>query len=156
MKKLTFKFWLVNIAVTIVLFIIYRLVISETETKAETFFEKLMYFLDLLLGLGYSLIYLIGMLISSLLLFLNLFEKIKNNFYLSMLSFLGIPIAGIMYIIWIMIMINDPSGNYSPNFAITFLIFVFIYLISNLIQFWIFRKSIATSPPNSMSHRNKL
>lgn len=145
MKKLIFKFWLANVVISIALFIIYRLVISETETKSGTFFEELMSFLDLLLGLGYSLIYLIGMLISSLLLFLNLFEKIRNQFYLSMLTFLGIPVVGIVYIIYITIIINDSSGNYLPNFVTTFLIFLFIYLISNLIQFLIFRKRIKSS-----------
>lgn len=156
MKKLTFKFWLVNIAVSIVLFIIYRLVISETETKAETFFEKLMYFLDLLLGLGYSLIYFVGMLIFSLILFLNLFEKVRNHFYLSMLTFLGMPIVAVVYVFCITIMINDKTGNYSPNFATTFLIFLVIYLISNLIQFLIFIKKISTTLPDSASHQSKL
>lgn len=140
MKKLIFNFWLVNVFLSIALFFIYRLVIVETETKNGTFFEDLLYFLDLLLSLGSALIYLIGMLISSLILFLNLFEKIRNNLYLSMLTFLAIPIAAIVYIIVITVMINDYSGNYSPNFATTFLIFLLIYLISNAIQFSIFRK----------------
>lgn len=140
MKKSIFKFWVANVVISIALFIIYRVVISETETKNGTFFEDLMFFLDLLLSLGYSLIYFIGMLISSLLLFLNLFEKIRNQFYLSMLTFLGIPVVGIVYIIYITIMINDSTGNYVPNFATTFLIFLLIYLLSNSIQFLIFRK----------------
>lgn len=145
MKKSIFKFWLANVVISVALFIIYRVVISETETKNGTFFEDLMFFLDLLLSLGYSLIYFIGMLISSLLLFLNLFEKIRNQFYLSMLTFLGIPVVGIVYIIYITIMINDSTGNYVPNFATTFLIFLLIYLLSNLIQFLIFRKRIKSS-----------
>lgn len=145
MKKSIFKFWLANVVISVALFIIYRVVISETETKNGTFFEDLMFFLDLLLSLGYSLIYFIGMLISSLLLFLNLFEKIRNQFYLSMLTFLGIPIVEIVYIIYITIMINDSTGNYVPNFATTFLIFLLIYLLSNLIQFLVFRKRIKSS-----------
>lgn len=143
MKQLIFKFWLSNVVISIVLFIIYRFAISETETKEGTFFEEWMYFFDLLLSIGYSLIYFIGMLIFSLILFLNLFEKIRNHFYLSMLTFLGIPIVAVVYVICITIIINDSTGNYSPNFATTFLIFLFIYLISNSIQFVIFRKKIS-------------
>ena len=156
MKKLIFKFWLANAGISILLFIIYRFVISETETKEGTFFEELMFFLDLLLSLGYSLIYFIGMLIFSLILFLNLFEKVRNHFYLSMLTFLGMPIVAVVYVICITIMINDETGNYSPNFATTFLIFLVIYLISNLIQLLIFRKNISATLPDSASHQSKL
>lgn len=145
MKKLIFKFWLANAVISILLFIIYRFVISETETKEGTFFEELLFFLDLLLSLGYSLIYFVGMLIFSLILFLNLFEKVRNHFYLSMLTFLAMPIVAVVYVICITIMINDSTGNYSSNFATTFLMFLFIYLISNWIQFLIFRKCIKSS-----------
>ena len=147
MKKLIFRFWIINVLIGVSLFIIYRIVISETEAETDTFFQKLMFILEILLSLGYSLIYLIGMLISSLALFLNLFEKIRNNFYLSMLSFLGIPVVGIIYMIWMMNMITDLSGNYSINFLTTFLIFSLIYSILNLIQFLIFRKRISTTLP---------
>jgi len=149
MKKLIFKFWIFNILISIALFIIYRIVISETEVGNDSFFETFMLILDLLLSLGYSLIYLIGMLISSLVLFLNLFEKIGNHFYLSMLTFLGIPIAVTVYIIWTMYLDNDLSADFSINFLRTFLIFLLIYLISNLVQFLIFRKKISASLPDS-------
>lgn len=142
MKKLVFKFWIVNVLIAIALFVIYRIVISETEAENDSFFNTLMFILETLLSLGYSLVYLIGMLISSFLFFLNHFEKIRNNFYLSMLTFLGIPIAGIIYIIWITYMITDLSADYSVNFMTTFLIFSSIYFIFNLIQFLIFRKKI--------------
>ena len=142
MKKLIFKFWIVNVLIAVVLFIIYRIVISESEAETDTFFEKFMFILNILLNLGYSLIYVIGMLISSLLFFLNLFKKIRNNFYLSMLTFLGIPMAGIIYIFWIMYMISDLSGDHSINFLTTFLIFSFVYFGFNLMQFLIFRKRI--------------
>lgn len=145
MTKLIFKSWLANVVISIALFIIYRIVISETEMKEGTFFEELMYFFDLLLGLGYSLIYFIGMLISSLLIFLNLFDKINSHYYLSMLTFLGIPIVAIVYVIYITMIISESSGNLSPTFATTFLIFLVIYLISNSIQFWMFRKNISVS-----------
>lgn len=149
MKKLIFRFWIFNILISIALFIIYRIVISETEVGNDSFFETFMFILDLLLSLGYSLIYLIGMLISSLVLFLNLFEKIGNHFYLSMLTFLGIPIAVTVYIIWTMYLANDLSADFSINFLRTFLIFLLIYLISNLVQFLIFRKKIFASLPDS-------
>lgn len=142
MKKMIFKFWIVNVLISVALFVIYRIVISETEAENDSFFNTLMFILETLLSLGYSLVYLIGMLISSFLFFLNLFKKIRNNYYLSMLTFLGIPIAGIIYIIWIMYMITDLSADYSVNFMTTFLIFSLIYLIFNLIQFLIFRKRI--------------
>lgn len=153
MKKLVFNFWIVNALTGISLFIIYRFAISKTETDDESFFKWFLALLEILLSLGFSLVFLIGMLISSLLLFLNLFEKIRNNLYLSMLTFLGIPVA---FIIWIFCMISDLSGDHSINFITTFLLFSLIYLIFNLIQFLIFRKKISTTLPDLASRRNKL
>lgn len=151
MRKLTFRFWLINVVIGLTLFIFYRIVISETETKEGTFFEELLFFLDLMLSLGYSLVYLIGILFSSFSIFLNLFEKIRSNFYLSMLSFLGIPIVALGYFSWIRMMISNSSGNYSPDFATTFLLFLVFYLISNFIQYLIFRKMMSAAITNAAS-----
>ncbi|OAH75164.1 hypothetical protein AXA65_04120 [Chryseobacterium sp. FP211-J200] len=156
MKNLIFKFWIANVLIAFVLFVVYRLGISESESENDTFFKTLLYILDILLSLGYSLIYLIGMLICSLLLFLNLINKIRNNYYFSMLTFLLIPIAGIIYTVWIMLMIGNSSDNDSPDFVRIFLTFLVVYLISNLTQFLIFRKKITTNFPDSESRRNML
>ncbi|MCD9855883.1 hypothetical protein LUD75_14250 [Epilithonimonas sp. JDS] len=150
MKKLIFRYWIVNALIAFALFIIYRVVISTSDSGDESFFEWFLAILEILLSLGFSLVLLGGMLLSSLLLFLNLFEKVRNNFYLSMLTFLGIPMIGIIYIIWMIFMTVDWSGENSIGFLTTFLIFAAVYSLFNLIQFLRFRKRISSALPNSM------
>lgn len=150
MKKLIFRYWIVNALIAFALFIIYRVVISTSDSVDESFFEWFLAILEILLSLGFSLLLLGGMLLSSLLLFLNLFEKVRNNIYLSMLTFLGIPMIGIIYIIWMIFMTFDWSGENSICFLTTFLIFAAVYSLFNLIQFLMFRKRISSALPNSV------
>lgn len=144
MKKLIFKLWIDNVIISLSLFVIYRIVISKTDSDDESFFKWFLAMLEILLSLGFTLLLLGGMLLSSLLFFLNFFGKVRNNFYLSILTFLGIPVAGIFYIIWMMLMTVDWSGENSIGFLTTFLIFAIIYSLFNLIQFLIFRKRISS------------
>ena len=91
MKKLIFKFWIVNFIMSIILFIIYRIVIIESKATDGNWFENFIAILDILLNIILSTVYLIGILICSLPLFLNLKKNIRNNYYLSLLTFLGLP-----------------------------------------------------------------
>ena len=112
MKKLVWKFWCINLLISIALFIIYRIVISQTTTTDKNWFETIISILGLLIDLGFSIIYLVAMLICSFAIFLNLKKIIRNNFYLSLLTFLGIPAACIIYLI-INVMIDLYSYNQS-------------------------------------------
>ncbi|MDQ8141857.1 hypothetical protein [Chryseobacterium sp. CFS15] len=139
MKKIVFRFWGINLLISILLFFVYRISISQTATSDGNSFEQWMQIVEILLNLGFSLIYLIGMTISSLAVLLNLVEKIRNNIYLSLLTFLGLP--SICVVIIIIKLVIDMSFN---DFALlrTFTIFSILYLFLTTIEFLLFRKRI--------------
>nr|WP_305049725.1 hypothetical protein [Elizabethkingia bruuniana] len=83
MKKIILKFWLINLLISILLFILYRITVMETKQAGETWLDTILYMMDILLSLGFSMIYLVVMVFSSLTFFLNLVEKIRNNYFLS-------------------------------------------------------------------------
>ncbi|MFH6957453.1 hypothetical protein ACHRV1_08605 [Flavobacterium aquidurense] len=139
MKKIIFKFWLINFLISAVLFLTYHLVIAATKTIDGNLFEKLMQILELYLNIGFAFIYFITMVISSFVLLLNLVEKIRNNFYLSLLTFLGIPLFCFIFIIS-----NLLIDIRIQNFTIltTLAIFSTIGMFLTTIQFLLFRKTI--------------
>jgi len=139
MKKIVFKYWLINFLISVVLFFIYNIVIAATKTTDGNLFEKLMQILELLLNMGFAFIYFIAMVISSFVFVLNLVEKIRNNFYLSLLTFLGIPLFCFIFIIT-----NVLIDIRLQNFTIltTLAIFSTIGLLLTTIQFLLFRKRI--------------
>ena len=129
MRGIIFKFWLMNILISIVLFVTYRVVIAEKNYAEGDFLEWVLQILDIILNLAYSFIYLIAMAICSLPLFLNLIEKVRSNFYLSLLTFLGIPTFCV-----IIILIDIQLKN--------LILFSIIYLFFMAIQFLLFRNRI--------------
>lgn len=154
MKKLIFRFWGINFLMSIVLFVLYRVVISKTDqTTDDNWFDTILFILELLLNLGFSVAYLVGMLVCSLTILLNLVTTIRNNFYLSLLTFLGIPLFCVIYLLFNFFMIFNISKE---NLLTTFLFFSLIYLIVTAVQFLIFRKRISTTLPDSKNHLNKL
>ncbi|MDA6070023.1 hypothetical protein NJT12_10380 [Flavobacterium sp. AC] len=139
MKKIVFKFWIINFLISVALFFIYNMVIAATKTVDGNLFEKLIQILELLLNMGFAFIYFIAMAISSFVLLLNLVEKIRNNFYLSLSTFLGIPLF-----CFILIISNVLIDIRLHNFTIltTLAIFSTIGLLLTTIQFLLFRKRI--------------
>lgn len=141
MKRIIFKFWLTNILISIALFVIYRIVIAETNHNDGIFFEMVLQILDISLNLVYSFVYLIGMVICSCALFLNLIDKIRNNIYLSLLTFVGIPLFCAIFIT-----INMLSDSILYNKTVTLfrnlVIFSIIYLFFSTFEFLLFRKRI--------------
>lgn len=129
MKKIVFRFWIINLLIGIVLFVFYRIVISQTETVDGNSFQKWVQILSLVLDIGFSLMYLVVMVISSFLVLLNLIEKIRNNFYLSLLTFLGIP-SFCVVIVWVDIHFRNLT------------VFSTIYIVLMAIGFLLFRKRI--------------
>ena len=85
MKKIIFKFWIINLLISILLFVGYRIAISQTKIIDGNSFEKWMQILEILLNLGFSLIYFAAMVLSSFAVLLNLIEKIRSNFYWSLI-----------------------------------------------------------------------
>ncbi|MCB6026454.1 conserved membrane hypothetical protein [Flavobacterium psychrophilum] len=136
MKKIIFKSWIINLVISISLFIIYRLIIAETNyLESTSMFENFLFFIDVLLNIWVSILSLIAMFFCSLFFFLNLVVNIRNNYYLSSLSFLGIPTIWIVYLI----VINIYTGF---GFYRTILVLSMIYLFLTAVQFLKFRKKI--------------
>ena len=139
MKKLVFRFWIINFLISISLFFIYRIVISETNVIAGNSFEKFLQILDLIINLGFSAVYFIAMIISSFAILLNLKEKIRNNFYWSLLAFLGIPSFCVIFIL-VNLLIDIRVHNVTVLTKLT--LFSIIYLFLTTIEFLLFRKRI--------------
>nr|WP_319616477.1 hypothetical protein [Flavobacterium sp. Fl-33] len=136
MKKIIFKFWVINLLISIILFIIYRLIIAGTNYAVDmNLFEKILFIIEAVLDIWFSTVCLIVMLVCSLLFFLNLIEKIRNNYFLSLLTFLGIPTICLIYLI----VINIDTGF---KFFTTVLVLTIIYVFLTTIEFIKFRKKI--------------
>ncbi|MFA4976487.1 MAG: hypothetical protein WC589_03175 [Sphingobacterium sp.] len=141
MGKIIFRFWLVNVLISVALFILYRLVIAETNTAATGFLETIIVILDIVVNLGFSTIYLFVVILCSLLFFLNHIEKIRRNKVLSFLTFSGIPaVCLVLLIIYILV------GVYKYNIVLDplkmLLLFSVVYLASTVLEFVLFRKII--------------
>lgn len=139
MKKIIFKFWLVNLLISILLFFLYKIVMMETKQTDATFLGNILYIIDILLNLGFSLIYLAVMVLGSLSFFLNLVEKIRNNSFLSFLAFSGIPLICVIYL-GTNVLIELYQYNYS--FIIRPLVFLIVYLLCTGVEFLMFRKKV--------------
>lgn len=141
MKKNILRFWIINILISISLFIFYRIVISETNHADGNFLEWILQILDIILNLAYSSIYLIAMALSSSAIFLNQIDKIRNNFYLSFFTFLGIPLICVIFII-VIVLTDGLLLNNNVTIFRNLLIFSVIYLFLTALQFLVFRKRI--------------
>ena len=131
MKKIVIRFWIINLLISIILFVAYRIAISQTETINGNSFEKWIQFFELLLNFGFSFFYFIAMIIFSFAILLNLIKKVRNKLYLSFLTFLGLPLICIIYMIFTEL-INFQMLNF----------FSVIYIFIMTKQFLIFRKII--------------
>lgn len=139
MKKIIFRYWSLNIAVTILLYFAYRITISETDYDDGDFLAWILQILDIVVNLLYSLAYLVGMALCSFAIFLNLIDKVRNNFYLSLSSFIGIPLIYVV-IITEDILNDDLLQDNSVTIFRNLLIFSIIYLLFTGLQFSFFRK----------------
>lgn len=138
MKKITFKYWLTNILISVMLFIAYRVVIAENNIENDGFLESIVQILDAFLNVAYSFIYLLAIAFCSLTIFLNQIDRIRNNNYLSLLTFVGLPFCCVIFIavVWLI------DGLHIINSANNLLLFSTIYLVFCAIQFSFFRKRI--------------
>lgn len=139
MTKLIFKYWIINLLFGITLFFIYRFTTIETNISGENWFEKFITFFNILGEIVFSMIYIIGILICSSTLLLNLKKNIRNNYYLSFLTYLGLPF--ICIIVLIILLFRD-NLLFEVNIITTFLFFIIIYTTITSLEFSIFRKKI--------------
>lgn len=141
MKKIIVRFWLINISISILLYLIYRFLLMEKEPVHGDFIENVLDIMDVVLSLAYSFIYLIGMLLCSLPIFFNLLNRIRNNYFYSVLTFLGLPIIALTYFL-VIILIVDLSNPFNP--MNTFAFFLIMYVAFLTISFLNFRKKVKT------------
>lgn len=141
MRKIVFRFWVVNLLLSIVLFFLYRIVIAELQPADTTLLERFFYIMDILLNLGFSMIYVAVMISGSFFIFLNQIEKIKNSYFFSFLTFSGIPLVCVVFLA-----VNVSMDIYQHNLTLTPLktplCFSIIYLVCSVIEFLMFRKKI--------------
>ncbi len=136
------RLWLVNLIISIALYVSYRMVIAGIKPMDTTLLEKILYIIDVLLNLGFSIIYFAMMVLGSLTFFLNRIEKIKNNPLLSFLTFSGIPFVCVIFLA------ADVSMNicqYNESPLKTPLVFSIIYLLCTVTEFLMFRKKVKNS-----------
>jgi hypothetical protein len=139
MLKIIFKYWTINLLISLALFVLYRVVMSHTYySEKMNFYEKFFFFLEAITGLFYSALYLNVILWSSLLFYLNLIKKVRDNYFWSCITFVGLPFAVVGYLI-IAILISKIT---IPSF-ITLLVFSILYQIITAIEFINFRKRIS-------------
>ncbi|WDF57193.1 hypothetical protein [Mucilaginibacter sp. KACC 22063] len=99
-KRLVFKYWLLNLTSAVAIYIAYRIAIINTSDTGEGLSSFILDILDILLNLGFSLFYIAALVLGSFAIFLNRFKKIRENKFLSWLTFSGTPILiAIMLII---------------------------------------------------------
>lgn len=132
---------MVNILIAIALFVTYRMVIAEKNHAEGNFLDDVLQILDLLLNLAYSSIYLIAITFFSLTLFLNLIDKIRNNVYLSLLTFLGIPLLCVISIV-IAVAADGLLELSTVTVFRNLIIFSIIYLFFTTLQFLFFRRRV--------------
>lgn len=81
------------------------------------------------------------MAICSSAIFLNLIDKIRNNFYLSVLTFIGLPVCGVIFIAGVMITEKLLEHDEVTIFR-NLLPFSIAYLLFTTLQFLLFRRTI--------------
>jgi len=124
---------------------LYRIFIAGLQPAGTTFLERFFNFLDILLNLGFSLIYLAVMVASSFSVFLNQIEKIKHSYFLSFLTFSGISLVCVVFLV-VNVSMDIYQYNFTPGALKTLLYFSIIYLVCSVIEFLMFRKKIKSIP----------
>ena len=155
MKIIVFRFWLLNILISIALFVAYRIEIAQTDRADGNFLESVVQILDVFLNVIYSSVYLIAIVFCSLTLFLNLINRIRNNFYLSLLTFIAIPLVCIIFITFTILTNNFLQYSDVTVFR-NLLTFSIIYLFLTTLEFLLFRKSINKLQSNDFSTKAKI
>ncbi|RKO71994.1 hypothetical protein D7322_07755 [Sphingobacterium puteale] len=141
MKKTIFQFWLVNILISITLSVLYRMVISDLNSADNTLFERFISILNILINLGLSTVYLVAIVFSSLSLFLNQIEKIRYNYFLSFLTFSGIPFICVL-VLGAEVLIDYYRYDIVLPPLRLLLLFSIVYLICTFVEFLLFRKKV--------------
>lgn len=141
MKKIVFRFSLINIGLGIVLFLLYRVIIDRLNPPDTTTLEKFYTVMDIFMQVVLSSLYLVAIAVSSLLFFLNQIDRIRNNYYLSFLTFSGIPLFFVLFV-GVNIALDLHQYDIIPSSIKMLLGFSILYLLCTVVEFLIFRSKI--------------
>jgi hypothetical protein len=135
-KRLIVKLWTIDVLLAVLTYIAYRIAIMHTTATGDGFSATILYILDILLNLGFSLLYLAAMVVCSFTIFLTFSKKIRNSYFLSWLSFSGAPI--------LLVLINLLMDSHLYNGGVTtkLMIFSLLYISSSTVLFLKFREII--------------
>jgi len=87
------------------------------------------------------MLYVVAICISTLLFFLNQIEKIRNSYFLSLLTFSGIPFLCVVFLaVAILVDIYQYSVTLIPLKMLLY--FSIIYLLCTVVEFLVFRKKL--------------
>lgn len=136
MRKLILKYWITNVLFSLTLFAVHRILIADKEYSKANWLDFLFSMTEIFVNLGLSLIFLVLFPVCSLTFFLNLMIRVRNQYYLSLLTFIIVPLAVSVYILTAFI---DTFSSENSVFE-TISILLLIYLTFNCIQFRMFRQ----------------
>ncbi|WP_293789350.1 hypothetical protein [uncultured Pedobacter sp.] len=137
MTKFILKYWMIDLLVGIVLYIAYVMAIMGSSASGNGFGATIRYIADLVLNIGFSLLYLVAAIICSFTIFLNFIREIRFSPFFSWLSFSGAPILLIgMFIA----SLSLDGYHYSGNVMTKLWIFVILYPCITTILYLQFRK----------------
>lgn len=137
MRKYIFKFWLLNLVFIAILFLVNYVVIFANVEVRKTIPVK--FVVDMLIvsfHLYFTFAYCIVMIVFSSFLFLNLKKIIRTNFFLSLLSFIGMPLLALICVL----IYFYPYYSFDVFWWIGFPL---AYLLLIIYQFYRFRKRIS-------------
>jgi len=141
------RIWTINALLCVLSLYLYRFYSPNKTFDDENLLAKFFNFGIDLLKIYWTTIFFIGMVFLSLTILLNLNKAIITNRFLSLLSFLLIPIALIVYLFLEAVFSGDFVVVFS--FLTDWLIPPFIYLLFTSAQFYFFRKRYNRLKTNS-------
>ena len=136
-----FEIWIVNAVLCVAGMLIYRYFIVKAIPNEQNFFFALLTAGVALLKVFWSQLFFLFMVFCGLTIFLNVNQRIVNNLFLSLLTFLLIPFLLTVYVI------VDTLA--SSNWTIDLPLFIdwimppIIYIAFTSVQFLLFRKQVS-------------
>jgi len=138
MTKLILKYWIIDLLAGFVLYVAYIITIINSSASGNGLEATILYFADIVLNIGFSLLYLAAAVICSFTVLLNFIREIRNSSFFSWLSFSGAPVLLIgMFIA----SLSMDGYHYSKNVMTKLWIFALLYPCITTILYVRFRGS---------------
>ncbi|WP_412469271.1 hypothetical protein [Pedobacter sp. KLB.chiD] len=137
MRKIILKYWMIDLLLGLVLYVAYVMTIMNSSANGNGFEVTIRYIADLVLNIGFSLLYLMAAVICSFTIFLNFIREIRSSSFFSWLSFSGAPI---LLILMFIVSLWVDGYHYSGNVMAKLWIFVILYPCITTILYLKFRK----------------